>query len=424
MAKKKTSSRTPAKSAEVAADAAVQAAESVVPETDTVEDAQVIEETPAAVETDPDPETTKSDADDSIEAGEANTVEDATPTHDAQTTVVQRKGGFFPMVLGGLVAGGIGYGAATYLPEYLEPDAPDPLAALSSAQSELQSDVATLTSDVETLASAPSVPDLTSDLAAVSGQLAGVSDQLSDLQSAAVENADRILVLEKRPLTEVVAPEAIEAYNAELQSLRDAVAAQLADVTTVADTARAEIAAAKEQAAALEQSAVDAARAGAAQSALNSISASLAAGGGYQDTLGVLAENSDIEIPAVLMENATDGVPSQAALQEQFPDLARVALSQARATAPAEEGESGLGAFFKSQLNVRSLSPQEGSGPDAVLSRAEAAVKTGDIGAALEEIAALPESAKNILAPWVSQANTRANAQRAAADLATQLSTN
>ncbi len=403
-----------------------------------VEDAVVIEETSApdaekgsaeelpVADGDIVAEDTPADDDPSASGDAAEEVQDAqTPMAPApEPVVVQRKGGFVPMVLGGLVAGGIGYGAATYLPEYLNGDAPDPLASVESAQSELQSDVAALSADVSALAATPAVPDLSSDVADLSTRLTDISDQIATLEASATQINDRITVLEKRPLTEVVAPEAIAAYNAELQALRDSVAAQLDDVTNVADAARAEITTAKEQAAALEQSAVDAARLGAAQSALNSIAAALASGGGYADTLAVLQENSDIAVPDILTENATDGVPTQAALQEQFPDLARAALAAARVDAPREEGESGLGAFFRSQLNVRSLSPQEGSGPDAVLSRAEAAVKTGAISDALEEIAALPSSAKDILAPWVNQANTRADAQRAAADMAAQLSQN
>jgi hypothetical protein len=45
-----------------------------------------------------------------------------------------------------------------------------------------------------------------------------------------------------------------------------------------------------------------------------------------------------------------------------------------------------------------------------VLSRIEAAVRSGDLPAALTEIAALPEGAQAVLAPWVADVEARAAA--------------
>ena len=73
---------------------------------------------------------------------------------------------------------------------------------------------------------------------------------------------------------------------------------------------------------------------------------------------------------------------------------------------------------MRSQTGARSLTPREGTGPDAVLSRAEAAVNTGDIATALAELAALPPEAVTAAASWRAQAELRLAAEAAVADLA------
>jgi hypothetical protein len=67
-------------------------------------------------------------------------------------------------------------------------------------------------------------------------------------------------------------------------------------------------------------------------------------------------------------------------------------------------------------LNARSLEPREGDDPDAVLSRVEAAARAGDIAAALAEIEALPEVAREPLADWIDRAEAHRAAQAALQD--------
>jgi hypothetical protein len=66
---------------------------------------------------------------------------------------------------------------------------------------------------------------------------------------------------------------------------------------------------------------------------------------------------------------------------------------------------------------VRSLAPREGNDPDAVLSRAEAALAAGDLGTALAEAAALPEAGQAAMAGWVGLAAVRQAATAALAEL-------
>ena len=67
------------------------------------------------------------------------------------------------------------------------------------------------------------------------------------------------------------------------------------------------------------------------------------------------------------------------------------------------------------------MTPKEGDDPDAVLSRAEAAVAAGKLQDALNELAALPEAARSALSSWEAAANARVAAMTAAADLAQSL---
>jgi hypothetical protein len=67
------------------------------------------------------------------------------------------------------------------------------------------------------------------------------------------------------------------------------------------------------------------------------------------------------------------------------------------------------------------LTPREGTDPDAILSRADAAVAEGRITDAIAEAAALPAEGQAALAAWLEQANLYLTAQQAVADLRTAL---
>jgi hypothetical protein len=51
--------------------------------------------------------------------------------------------------------------------------------------------------------------------------------------------------------------------------------------------------------------------------------------------------------------------------------------------------------------------PREGDDPDAILSRVQAAVSSGDLETALAEISALPEGAQAEMADWIADAEAR-----------------
>ncbi|MEO0371247.1 MAG: mitofilin family membrane protein, partial [Pseudomonadota bacterium] len=142
-------------------------------------------------------------------------------------------------------------------------------------------------------------------------------------------------------------------------------------------------------------------------------------GAPFGDVLAQLTDTG-VDVP-VTLSDASGGIPTLASLQETFPEAARAALAADRAAA-AESGETGgLTGFFKSQLGARSLTPQEGDGTDAVLSRAEAALRDGNLADALSEIETLPEVAQPAMADWVAMAAGREGAVNAAKTLSDSL---
>ncbi|MBV5276525.1 hypothetical protein JZU56_01410, partial [bacterium] len=66
--------------------------------------------------------------------------------------------------------------------------------------------------------------------------------------------------------------------------------------------------------------------------------------------------------------------PSAQALQASFPDSARTALEAALRANMGESWSERVGNFLRTQVGVRSLTPRDGPDPDAILSRAEAAL--------------------------------------------------
>jgi len=218
-------------------------------------------------------------------------------------------------------------------------------------------------------------------------------------------------------------PAVIDAYEREMAALRADMDAQRAEIEQIASTARAEIEAARSEAAEIEAAAEETSRAAVARAALTRIRTALDSGSAYADALADLAEASALAPPEALAASAESGVRPLSALQGSFPEAARAALSAAREGGidAAGDGTGRFMAFLRAQTGARSVTPREGDDPDAVLSRAEAALRGGELNAALEEIAALPEAARDALGPWRSAAEARVDALAAADALEAEL---
>ena len=200
----------------------------------------------------------------------------------------------------------------------------------------------------------------------------------------------------------------------------DALRAQLAEMANVAQI---ELDEARAAAAAIEENAAAAARNAAARAALARVQTSLESGAPIGAALGDLEAATGESAPSALLAVA-DGVPTLISLQDGFPEAARAALATARSEGVAGEETSGIGAFLRNQFDVRSTAPREGDGADAVLSRAEAALRSGRLADALAELSAPPEVARAEMSDWLSQAEARADEIAADDMLSSTLSDN
>ncbi len=332
---------------------------------------------------------------------------------------MEKRGGFGAALLGGIVAAVVGFiaGKGDVLDDFLPPsmrDASVDVEPLKSAQAELDSELARLRSTVAEI-NVPDLQPLLDRIAAVETEMeSAATDQESDPVGAELEQTLRTLVqrvdaLEARPITEGASSEAVAAFEAELQRVRDSLTEQQADVERM-------VAEAQE----MERVSAEAARIAAAQSVVSRLRSALDSGVSYSDLVEELTR-LQVTVPDEIKSAADTGVATLSGLQDGFAPAARAALAAAR---EETRGSGGIMAYVNRHLGARSVAPREGDDPDAILSRAGAAADSGDIAAALDEISALPESAQAELADWQSAARTRLEAEAATDTLSQSLNAN
>lgn len=324
----------------------------------------------------------------------------------------RRSGGgvFLGMVLGAVVAAGAGVGALRYAPELLgQPQvATDP--ATAQAVADLQTQLADLSARLEALPA----PDAT-----LPDRLAKL-EQASPPDTAALQA--RMDELSARIDALPTSATATAPASADLQDLRDQIAALQSGVAVsdkvnaLAAEAESRLAEARDAAEALKTATKAATAATLRQAAIGRIGAALETGVPFAAALGDLGA----DVPAVLSDNASTGLPALPALQAAFPDAARRALEAAITADMGASWTERVTNFLRSQTGARSLTPREGDDPDAILSRAEAALATGDVAAALAEVATLPDPAKAAMADWTAKADLRQQAMQALTALAAQ----
>lgn len=337
----------------------------------------------------------------------------------AAPTVVKSGPGFGSLVLGGVVAAGLGFGLAQVVPEGWPMASVSPLQGQLAQQAEeikaLRAELQALPQDdaqivldeiaaVREAANAALATAEEAKLAAAALAEAAPSADLTALQ-------ERITALEIRPAAGGgVDPAVLSGLTAEIDTLRTG----LADQKAAAEQLVAEAEAVRADAAAKAQTVL-------LKAALTKVEAAMQNGASFAEPLAELTD-AGVTVPAVLAENAENGVPTIAALMASFDEPARAALETSLRGNMGSTWSDRVGSFLRAQTGARSLTPQEGNDPDAILSRANAAVASGDMPTALAEIATLPEPAQEALAAWVAQAKLRSDAQAATVELATALS--
>lgn len=351
----------------------------------------------------------------SIEAGLAEAAEESRDAPAAPPVEARRRGGgFLATLAGGLLAAVIGFAAARYVipegwPVTVESE-PDP--ALANQIATQSRELAALKAQVSALSAATPAPTLDP------ARIAEMEGYLRERLSAEQRLSERMAALEARPVPEP-APGVAEAipgdYAETLATLRrqieehgrrnDQLSAELANVTTAARDEQQKIAATIGSAA--------------AEAAIARLAAAIEAGNSFGATLDQIRAQG-LSVPDSLAAHSA-GVPTLRDLIADFPRAARAALDAAAVPAAGEGTASRLSSFLQRQVGIRSLSPQEGTTPDAILSRAEAALASGDLRAALTEIDALPMPAKTAMADWRTEADVRQAALDAVQALIAQL---
>lgn len=352
------------------------------------------------------PEATEPDANGAETAEDAqddSAAMSAVPNEQIASTPAPRRGGVIAPLIGGLVAGAIGFGAATYLSR---DTGTGDLAAAVDANTAATAD---LRAEIGALPPVPDVSGLEGQLATLDTRLGDIETGLAALRDAAQDQLaaldQRVADLEKAPNADGTLSEtALAAYERELDTLRAEIAAQQDQMQALADQAQTAIADAEAEAQAIEAMT----RAAAARAVLARLRAALDTGDAYAALLPELSD-AGIAVPAALTALAEDGVPTNAELAATFPDAARAALAAARSEGVAGEG-GGLGAFLRDRFEVRSTVPREGDDPDAILSRAQAAIDGGRLADALAELDALPEVARAEMTDWLAMAEGRRDA--------------
>ncbi|PJE27513.1 Uncharacterized conserved protein [Pseudooceanicola antarcticus] len=342
---------------------------------------------------DPDEESPMAAGDDVLEAEEPAAA--PTASHDAVNPAPARRNTFLPALLGGVVAAGLGFGAAMIA------FPPVDSTALEETQDAQQAQLQDLSAQLE---DGPDLSQLEDGLSGVQGDLGALQTSLGTLTEQLDGLSARVEELEKQPLAENVSDAAIAAYEDELAALQQAMQDQRAEIEQMVEDSQS-----------LRADAAATARDTQVRAAQVRLNGSLSDGSSFEAPLKTLSELG-LEIPAALEANAAAGVPTLARLRNDFPEAARAALSATR------DGSLGgsFGDFLKNQLGARSLTPQEGDDPDAILSRAEASLNDGDLGQVLVELDGLPEAALAAMDDWMTLARTRAETLDAAETLSAQ----
>jgi hypothetical protein len=332
------------------------------------------------------------------------------PTTDAPAPppplpVAPQRSVFLPAVGGGALAAVIGFGLSHFNILGLAL-APADTSALDARMVAVEEGLTRTRTELAELAAKPPASD------------PALADRLSALESAVAEPVSdprlddiigRMTALETQlaeAATAGTGPSgaALAALQAEVRALKSAPPVATEDLSAQVAETHAALAEAKALAADIRAIAASAA----ITAALGQLRGALDTGQPYTAALGML---QGAEIPPALSDHAATGLPTLARLQEAFPDAARDALDAALRANPGESWTDRVGTFLRSQTGARSVTPREGADPDAVLSRAEAALAIADLDTALKETATLPDEAKAAMAEW----NGLAEQRRAAA---------
>jgi hypothetical protein len=322
------------------------------------------------------------------------------PAPAALTPPKARRSGVLGPLLGGALAAIGGFALSHF--DVLGLAAPDVSAELGG----LKADLGRLAEADTALAA-----DQARALEALEASLDQMQGRLAALEAAPapeIPDLSRIDALDARLAAIEAVPEGGEASTAalaaKLSELERRLAARPAGIDKAeVDAALARLAAAEAKAAQRAEEAAAATAAAARAAGLDRLRAAVEGGSGFRAELDALG---DPALTGVLGPYAA-GVATLADLQAAFPDAARQTLQLARDASEERGWGARLVDFLAAQTGARSLTPREGDGPDAILSRAEFALSEGRLTDAVAELGSLDEGLRAPFADWIARAEAR-----------------
>ncbi len=220
-----------------------------------------------------------------------------------------------------------------------------------------------------------------------------LENQLNSIGLNAHNMTKRIVALENRPFGEIVSESFIGEYKDEVKALQFSIQAQRDQVERLIAEASAK-----------EMEALEISQNTMARIALVEVQSLLKKGMPFVTELNKFTNLTGESVPRELNELANTGILTIFELSAQFPLFARKALMAERAGTSETGPIAGWVDFLKFQFQARSVVPKEGSDADAILSRAEDAVRQGNLAKALEELSRLTSPAGDEMVKWSNQA--------------------
>lgn len=328
-------------------------------------------------------------------------LEDASADDTKAVEIKRKSSGTVPLVVAGFICAGLGFGAAilSQSSHPIWPVHPD----VVRFRIETTGQITGIDGRLNALEGRVSASDQREVGDVFQSDLDGLSSEydkrFSEIASQLDGFENRLAALEKNTIESAIPDELVAQYQDEVKRLKDTLEAQRESLQKfMSETA--------ETANEVTQRAKDTV----ARSILAQIRASIDVGGPFDTAIQEFDEQVGDAIPNQLRSLAEDGVRTFQELRDSFADAARSALNAARDDLNESEGFMGIGNYLRKQFQARSVTPKMGDDADAVLSRAEQALRDNDIEGALNELDTLQDAAREQMQPWIDQARERQGA--------------
>lgn len=332
-----------------------------------------------------------------------------------------RRSVFLPLVFGGVLAAGAGFGLARFVPNGWPLQSTAALESALTTQSErlatAEQEVARLTTALAAIEARPAAdPQLETRIAALEATPGFDPAPLMEKLTSLEQDLASITALpaDGSAASSAAQTAALAELRRELDALKAGAGGSAADITAASEAAAAQLAEAEARAADLRAAAEAEAAQSMARANLRQIAVALESGGPFATAI---ADFDPALVPPTFATHAATGLPTLTDLRSSFPDAARAALDAALRADMGDTWGDRVSSFLRSQTGARSLSPREGDDPDAVLSRIEAALAAGSVADAFALMPALPEVSQAAMAEWVASAQLHLDGQQALATL-------